>query len=130
MEDLNNLALEDDNKSEAVQDEMFSLAKQVRTLIETNPDHMTPAAGIEMVRLAVYMLNAVESIDGLPEIIHPEDIDFKASVWGQILMSTTKLDYMTVEHKSWLLAVASHMGSDWIEAIRQDVAFMAKVESF
>lgn len=127
--EMNEIAHDDDGRSEMVQDAVFKLIADMRELIAANPDHMTPAAGIEMVRLAVAMLNEAENIDGIQEIIRPEDIDFKASVWGQILMCVTE-EHMPLAHKQWLMSVASHMSPDWLEWLRRDVAFMVKVESF
>lgn len=130
MENLSMTAIveQDDAKSEELQDNIFRACKEMRALAE-DATYVTSAAAIEMVRLAVFMLNKVEEVDGIQELIHPDDVDLKASVWGQILMCNT-VETMTVDHKGYLLAVAEHMGPDWLEWLRRDVAFMIRVEGF
>lgn len=119
---------EANTQAETMQNEVFKTCHYVRELTEDST-HLTTAAGIELVRLAVFLLNKAEEIDSVEEIIRAEDIKFEAAVWGQLLMAGTQ-DFMHLEHKQYLTAVASHMGPDWLEWLRRDVAFMLKVESF
>lgn len=126
--EMDEIARQDDERTEATQTAIFDACAHIRGLANDG-DVVSPAAAIEMVRLAVFMLNKVEEVDGIQEVIHPEDIDLKASVWGQLLMTNTE-ERMSIDHKAWLIAVAEHMGPDWLEWLRRDVAFMIKVESF
>lgn len=126
--EMNEIARDDDAKSEALQENIFSTCTAIRGMTE-DATYVTPAAAIEMVRLAVFMLNKVEEVDGISELIDSE-FDLKASVFGQILMVNTTLGQMNLDHKAYLMAVAAHMGPDWLDSLRRDVAFMIKVESF
>lgn len=127
--DMNEIVEQDDARTAATQDEVFSLCKQMRVLT-ADPSAISPAAGIEMVRLAVYMLNTVKDVDAVSELITPDDMQWSPEVWGQLLMASTREGFMDTEYKTFLVRVASHMGPDWLENLRRDVAFMVKVESF
>lgn len=127
--EMDESARADDARTETTQQTIFDTCTQMRELT-TESEFISAAAAIEMVRLAVFMLNKVEEVDSVSELIVDTDFEeMKASVWGQLLM-VMGTEHMTTTHKQFLIAVAEHMGSDWLEWLRRDVAFMVKVESF
>jgi len=126
MDSMDMIVAEDNNRSEELEAAIFTASKTLRGL-DIPVDFVTPAASVELVRVANKCLNSLQGGD-IPEAI---DNDFRLvpDVLGQILMNEFGLPEQPM-NKARLLEIAQWMGPDYLEALRRAVAFMVKVESF
>lgn len=123
---MDEIAAEDDAKATAIETEIFALTTRLNELASS--DDVTVPAAIEMVRCANRMLNEIVNVESVSELID-EEFALSANVYGQILMVSTRED-LTARRKGFLVEVADHMGADYLDWLRRDVAFMVKVDSF
>lgn len=81
----------------------------------------------------VKAMNEPETIGDVGELID-EDFKIPPEVLGQIIMnhltSPVNDEGLTVAAKQYWLAVAEHMGPDWVAEFRNVGDFMDKVTSF
>jgi hypothetical protein len=128
MEKIDNTEHDMDTVTETI----FGATKTVIDICKGDAGFMRPSGGIELVRCANAALNKVEEIDGVQEMILEDDFQLKASVFGQVLMVhlPTPDQMMTLDDKQFYMAVAAHMGPDWLDQLRRVAAFMIKVEGF
>jgi len=99
--------------------------------LKHNAKDIQPSAEFAFARVIPMMLNHMGANGNETETI-TEEFRIAPAILGQILMvHLPDADRnMTVEDKQYWLAVAHHMGPDWIESFRRTAAWMAKAEQF
>lgn len=63
----------------------------------------------------------------LPELLTEA---LPAEITAQLLMNALPIEGMGFANKAYWLAVANHMGPDYIKSLRHVAAFMAKLDEF
>lgn len=86
---------------------------------------------LQNVRDAIATLNDAPNHEEVAELIDRES-ELKPEVLGQLLMNALRdpEDPMNRGDKLYWLAVAEHMGPDWLSRLRHVAAFMTKFEEF
>lgn len=111
-----------------------AITQAVNTIVSNvtmNARYINPATEFALARCAREALNTLDVNGNVTEVIDGDFI-LKPEVLGQIIMQNLPdaETQMSVADKQYWLAVAHHLGPDWIESFRRTAAWMAKAEQF